>query len=328
MPGTRTPSLGNSEPGEESTMLSFVKVFFVLAAFLFSGLRADITLSNFAVASASAQFLSFNGSANNVLPGAPIGLIWNAAVSGQPTGEVDWLVFDLLVLNFQVTEFSFQALGDNVHDPATFKLQTGLSAFGPWTDLQSFTASTGTTVYQYFTLSTPTAGRYWRWVILTRASQYQSYVQKVNFIGNFVTTPQPLNNFAAIDFISQYPTGPANYLLPTTNPLANPSVFWDALASLPNWITFDVFSNLNVSGFQFSNIGDNVHDATSVNLQYSVSPNGPYSLAQSFSASSSAGIQSFYLTSPVVSRYWRFYVTATDGNYQGYIAYFNFLIYS
>jgi len=299
---------------------------------------ATSSIGNFAVVDRSSELSS--GPATSVLPTNPYGGFWNAGSPGGTAGPLDWIVFDLLRLDFEVRVFSFSALGDGVHDPKRGTLQRGLTRNGPWFDVASFTGAAGISTPQYFNI-TATSARYFRWKILDKASTFQSCVARVDFLGSVITTAQPLNEFVIVDFNTQLITGSVNgyvtNLLPTSNPIANPGPAWNAAGItplLPVWVVFDLQQarTLKVSGFTLADLGDGVHDVTSFTLQYSQYANGPWSSGASLytfaAAASSPAIQRFALPSPVSAQYWLFTVTGVSSTFQAVISQVNFLVVS
>jgi len=329
---------------------ALLKVFLLVSVCILvhGGKPKPFALGKFSVYSYSAQLTTdgYNLPASSVLPNPPAGAgaYWDAVASGQGQNIPDWIVFDLGRRDFSVTSFSFSAVGDNVHDPITFQLQTGISGDGPFFAYDGdsgsyFTAVAGTSATQTFTLAIPTTWRFWRWLILTKASPYQSYVVHVNFWGLSTTSPQPINNFVVADFSAQntdnYINGFATNLLPTSNPYALPSIGWNAVNNFvpatPSWITLDLHAgagaNSLIVAFQFAGVGDTAHDVQDFNLWTAASANGPWNFVGSFvGAAGTSSIQTFNLPQTSSGRYWRFDIQSTYSQYQAYVTYVNFLV--
>jgi len=325
-----------------------LKVFVILAVLasvgVYSATPISVSLTNFAIVSESAQLTEldgsvFNGGADNVLPSQACGGgFWDAAYDGQPQGVPNWVIFDLLAVNFTVTTFSYASLGDTVHDPLSFTLEYSDFASGPWVFLTAtFNGVVGTSAFQLFPV-VHTQARFWRWTINTRgtADEFQAVIVHVNFYGLYSAKATQLNNFAINSFNTEYGPDPASNLLPINNPSASPSLFWDPIypdstISEPNWIIFDLTSTpgLFVTGFEFASEGDTTHDIQDYELDHAVSPSGPWvSFGAKVATSGSSAVQTLTVkkTSTTASPFWRLYITSTYSQYQPWVTYVNFLV--
>jgi hypothetical protein len=142
-----------------------------------------VPLNIFTVVDWSAQLTSngYDGFVTNMLPPSnpvAVGAGWNAQFAGT-----SWVTFDHASGVIVVAQFVFACLGDGVHDPINFTIQTSPNSVGSWTTV-STTPSVGTggiSTKQVFTLSSPVTARYWKFTITATDSVYQSYVTYFNF---------------------------------------------------------------------------------------------------------------------------------------------------
>ena len=103
---------------------------------------------------------------------------WNGGhVSGWDT--TNWLVLDLGFVQ-PVRKFIFYSYGDTTHDVKDWELQAGDTGTGPWVTVTSGVGLAGYSGAQK-TLLDGTA-RYWRFMVLTRHSQYQCWVREVQLL--------------------------------------------------------------------------------------------------------------------------------------------------
>lgn len=121
---------------------------------------------------------------------------WDSAV--DPADNSCWLAFDFgdsVTLN----AFALTGRGDETHDTKDHELQTGASATGPWVTIGKFvakpckppeftaadcsapTSAAAAKFRQVFELPSPTSSQYFRWAAKTRYSEYQVYLQEIEF---------------------------------------------------------------------------------------------------------------------------------------------------
>eukprot|EP01045_Picozoa_sp_COSAG04_P016938 COSAG04_NODE_1459_length_6621_cov_3.753450_2_plen_280_part_00 len=122
---------------------------------------------------------------------------WDAAVDA--TDQTCWLALDFQS-SVTITGFRITGRGDHVHDTKDHELQTGGSPTGPWTTVGTFVAKecgppdftaaqcaatnsapTAGEFTQEFTLPSAASSRYWRWVAKTRWTEFQVYLQEIEF---------------------------------------------------------------------------------------------------------------------------------------------------
>jgi hypothetical protein len=123
---------------------------------------------------------------------------WDSAT--DPADESCWLALDFGE-TVTIDAFALTGRGDEVHDTKDHELQSGPSPKGPWATAGSFVAkpckppdfaaaacaqpNSGALKVakfrQVFTLPSSASGRYFRWVAKTRYSEYQVYLQEIEF---------------------------------------------------------------------------------------------------------------------------------------------------
>lgn len=141
-----------------------------------------------------------------------------------------------------------------------------------------------------------------------------------------------LNTFTVTGFSAQWTAynDNATNLLPTNNPSASPSTFWNSGAGWgdypqPYWVSFDLGTFYKVFAFQLAAIGDTTHDPQNFELQTSPSVSGTYTTVASFTAAAgTSSIQSFILSTPVQARFWKLNILNTYSQYQACVSYVNF----
>ena len=121
---------------------------------------------------------------------------WDSAV--DPADNSCWLALDFGG-SVTLSAFALTGRGDDTHDTKDHELQTGTSATGPWVTVGSFVAkpckppdftaadcntpSSMTTAKfrQVFELPSAASSQHFRWVSKTRYSEYQVYLQEIEF---------------------------------------------------------------------------------------------------------------------------------------------------
>jgi hypothetical protein len=121
---------------------------------------------------------------------------WDSAL--DPADNSCWLALDFGG-SVSLTAFAITGRGDEVHDTKDHELQTGTSATGPWVTVGTFvakpckppdftpadcaapSASTGAKFRQVFELPQAASSQHFRWVAKTRYSEFQVYLQEIEF---------------------------------------------------------------------------------------------------------------------------------------------------
>jgi len=180
----------------------------------------------------------------------------------------------------------------------------------------------------------------WLAVIGTPYGPYSPYFSTSSY--TFTLSPGGwLNTFSVISASAQWPSGIisgfngyAYNVLPTNNPSAATSPFWDAANNwneyyAPYWVTFDLGADYTVYAFEYKAIGDGTHDPSLFYLQTSSSSGGTYSTVATFTGTGSTNaMQVFTLSTPATARYWAFSIQDTVSQYQSWVAYVNFAGYA
>jgi len=130
-------------------------------------------------------------------------------------------------------------------------------------------------------------------------------------------------------FSGEVGVGSVENLLVYNNP--NCTLMWNSAmeggsGGPPVWVMFDFLKPVTMTLFQFANYGDITHDVTSSQIFSSLTPKGPSTQSDVLvSISNTPDLQSFNISN-LNGRYFKWYITATEGGWQPYVRCVNFTV--